>query len=660
MIRVFADNYQLDLADNPAIEVQLNSPIVGITQQGSVVYPFSCPFTANNDDIFSFFRLPESSIDRTKTFVGRIYDDSLLIMEGILSIKKTETSYSIEIAGPPAGVSETFWNKAINQVDIGSHEFDIKGVTTNLYGIKITSETQGWFAISRSNLKIKTSSRVFVDYTFPINDNSINPSYNSGNSRSFGERIQPVAYAFNEDNNLRDEGYELVVSKSGLVLFVPDSVTNTLDLKIVITAQVSSEFGGTSIVVKEFDFTRVTYLAPILSDLQNRNTLNSAFVFPTIYNPGFYSETNKIWSKYVNFFDGISYKENTFRHPTEFTLVPMMSLHYVVGQFLTLMNYTPHGAFFNDADFQKLIIENTKSIDKQCETIDWAFNVYSTKFQYKDHLPKISIKDFFDELKLYFGLTIEYDFINRNCTIDFIQPIIESTENEDFTNKVGKIISLETSTVKKIQFAYENSYVPDADKLHEINVPYPEDSLVEENPDEYTILKSKINSLPVLDKYPSSESSILQEQINLNSGIGLNITLTEPLRIYPYCNQLGNSGLYSQDKQDFGFRLLIFEGKQTGPLNTDIIRSDNSSETLNLSLSATDTKSRYNRFLKSYQYYLENAVEAETDVFLNDAELAAFDWRKKKYIRGIHYLVHQLLPTLPIRHSFKMKMKRTV
>ena len=114
------------------------------------------------------------------------------------------------------------------------------------------------------------------------------------------------------------------------------------------------------------------------------------------------------------------------------------------------MNYKPKGAFFSDVDFQKLIIENTKSLDKQCETTDWAFNVFSTKFIYKDHLPEISIKDFFDELKAYFALTIEYDFINRSCTIDFIQPILYSSENEDFTEKASKIISLETSNVKKM------------------------------------------------------------------------------------------------------------------------------------------------------------------------------------------------------------------
>lgn len=665
MIRVFADNFQIDLADNPAIEVQLNSPVVGITQQGSVVYPFSCPFTANNDDIFSFFRLPESSIDRTKTFVGRIYDDSLLIMEGILSIKKTDTSYSIEIAGPPAGVSETFWNKAINQVDIGSHEFNVKGVTTNLYALKITPEIEPYFGLAGSTLKIYQGTRIFVNYLFPpFISNFYNQLNDSGTNRTFGEIMQAVAYQFNEDNNLRTEGYELVISSKGINFFAPDTLTEIINLKVSVSYTVAEAIGSGTTVTKVFDFSRVVYLAPDTTGLQNNTTINNPFVCPTIYNQGFYNEKNKIWSKFVNWYDGkvSKYAENTFRNPTAYTLVPMLSLHYVIKQFLTLMNYQGIGQFFSDETFKKIIVENTQSIDKQCESCDLTFNIFNTKIDFKNHLPGFTIQEFFDELKQHFGLTIEYDYINRKCKIDFIQPIIDSVENEDFTNKVGKIVSLETSSVKKIQFAYDNSFIPDADKSHEIYQPTPADDVVEASPDDYTTLKTKIGSLPVQIFDPAVETLFIRPRVNgqLVTGTGTTTVTSGVIRMYPKCNQLGNSVLYAQDKQDFGMRLLIFLGKQTDPQGIEIIRADYQNDSLNLSLSSADQKSRYNRLLKSYQYYLENAVEAETEVFLNDAELAAFDWRKKKYIRGIHYLVHQLLPTLPIKQAFKMKMKRTV
>lgn len=659
MIRVYAGDRQIDLADNPYIESQLNSPFVGQQQNGSVVYPFSAPFTANNDAIFEYFRLPEANIDRTKTHIGRMYDDNILIVEGILSIKKSDTTYSIEISGPPAGVPESFWSKNLRKVDIGSHEFQSKKVTTNVYSLKITPDIQGWFAIARSNLKIYTPNRVFVNYTFPANDNSINPDYQSG-SRSFGERILPVAYAFNEDAGLKKDGYELLVSKSGLALFVPENITNTLSIKILIKAVVSAPFGipGESYVEKEFEFSRVIYDAPVISELHNLNTINSPFVFPTIYNPDFYSEDNKIFSKYINFFDGIIYKENTYKRPTEWTLVPMLSLHFVIKKILNAMDYTPSGAFFVEQSFKNLIIENTKSIDKQCEMLDWVFNVYQLKFNFNEHLPDISIKDFFDEIKNYFGLAIEYNVITRICDFNFIEPVIISNDNEDYSEKVGREISLETSMIKKIQFSYDNSYVLEEDKNHEINLPIPLDSVVESNPEIYTTIKSKISSLPVLNKYPSSESSLIQDQLNLNNGIGLNLTINEDLRIFPYCKQKGNSVLYNQEKTEFGFRLLIFLGKQMGPLNVEIIKSDYKDGYINLSLSETDPTSRYTKYLKAYRDFLENAVEATTDVFLTDAEVASFNWRLKKYIRGIHYLVHQLSPTLPVRKAFKMKMKR--
>ena len=577
--------------------------------------------------------------------------------------EKTDTAYSIEIAGPPAGVPESFWNKKINTVDIGTHEFEKKGVTTNLYSLKITPEIEPYFGLAGSIVKIYTGSKIFVDYLFPtFASTRYNELYNSGSNRTFGEVMQELAYEFNQSNSLFLEGYELVISSKGINFFGPDNLTETLNLKISVSYRIAEQIGSGTLVTKVFDFQRVIYLAPILIGLQNLTPLNSAFVCPTIYNKGFYNEKNKIWSKFVNWYDGkiSKYGENTFRNPTEYTLVPMISLHYVVKQFLTLMNYKEVGQFFLDETFKQLIIENTSSIDKQCESCDLTFNIFNTKIDYKTHLPNFTVQEFFDELKQHFGLTIEYDFINRKCKIDFIQPILDSIENEDFSEKVGKVVSLETSKIKKIQFGYANSFVPDADKAHEINLPIPSDELVEISTDDYTVFKSKIGSLPVQVFDPAIETIFIRPRGNgvPVSGPGTTTVTTGVIRMYPYCNQLGNSVLYEQDKQEFGMRLLIFIGKQTDPQGVEIIRADYKNANLNLSLSKTDTNSRYNRFLRAYQNYLENAVEAETEVYLTDAELGSFNWRKKKYIRGIHYLVHQLLPTLPIKKVFRMKMKR--
>lgn len=655
MIRVYAGDRQIDLADNPYIESQLNSPFVGQQQNGSVVYPFTAPFTPNNDAIFEYFRLPEASIDRTKTHIGRMYDDNILIVEGILSIKESDKTYSVEIAGPPAGVSESFWSKNLRKIDIGSHEFDKRGVTTKLYSIKVTPEIEPYFGLKGSTIKIYTPTRNYVTYDFPVAlGNFYNELYDSGTNRTLGEILQPVAYKFNEDNNLRSEGYELVISSKGINFFAPETLTNNLTLKLMVEYDVGTR-GKPIIKQKVFDFILVTYLTPVLTGLENLTTLNSPFVFPTIYNPGFYGSNNKIFSKFVNWFDGKLgvYPENTYRNPTAYTLVPMMSLHFVIKQLLLSMNYSSEGAFFESQDMKLLYIENMKSIDLQCSIIDLPFNVFATSFQFKDHLPDVSVQEFFDEIKNYFGLSIEYDIVNRKARFDFIEPVLTSTDNEDYSDKVYRI-SLSTSQVKKIQFSPNSEYIPEADKTHEVNLSLPLDEIVALEPDNYTTLKSKISTLPV-QIVEASETVIIRPGGSTITEV--TAVQSGPVRIYPYCNQTGNSPLYEQNEQSWSFRLLFYLGKQKDPQDVTIIRSDYKTNTLNLILS-NDPTSRYSLYLKAYKIFLETGVEAETDVFLTDAEIAAFNWRLKKYIRGIHYLVHQLTPTLPVRKAFKMKMKR--
>ncbi|GAB3518543.1 hypothetical protein [Emticicia fontis] len=660
MIRVFADDKQLDLAENPYIQAQLNSPYIGTQQQGSVVYPFSCPFTGNNDLILGYARLPESAVDRNKTYVGKIMDDNILILEGILKVNGTDGSYSIEIEGPPAGVPLTFWNKKLNKIDFGTHEFQMEAKDTPLFAIKITPEIKPYFGLANSTLKIFHGSNVFLTYTFPSDTGNYNYLYNTGSNRTLGELLSPVAYAFNEEENLKAEGYELVISKSGINLFVPISATGEA-YKIEITALVLGEFGPFNLV-KTFDFTRIRYLSPILKGLQNNVPNRDPFVLPSVYNPGFYSEENKFWSRFVNWFDGTDYAKNGIRNPTAFTIVPMVSLKYLIDHLLIYMNYTPSGSAYNNADIQALIIENTRSIDLQAENCDFPFNIYQPSFDFKNHLPDITVQEFFDELKEFLGLAISYDFLSRSCNIEFIDPILKSVVNENFSNKVGERISFESSEIKKIQLSYDN--IPDEDKTHEVYLPYPADSIVESSPVEYSQIKSKISSLPTKVYSPTNpDGFIFRPNIDGGShyqGIPGGTIILDEIRLYSYCNQPGVSPFFGQDKNTFHFRLLLYIGKAKDFVGIDIVRADYKNQNLDLSLNTASENSRYNRFLKGKIEFLESAAEAETEVVLTDAEVAAFDWRKKKYIRGVNYIVHQLLPTLPVKKGFKMKMKRAV
>jgi hypothetical protein len=588
-----------------------------------------------------------------------MYDDNILIVEGILSIKKSDTTYSIEIAGPPAGVPESFWSKKLREIDLGSHVFERRGVTTKLYSLKITPDNEFYFGIKPSTLTIYTASKTFVVYKFlTTRSRGYNERLESGENRNLGEVLLPVAYAFNEENGGFNEGYELVISSKGINLFVPESITNILDIKLKV--EYNSRSGGVlTPQTKIFNFSVVSYLAPILTGLENLTTVNSPFVFPTIYNPGFYGSNNKMYQKFVNWYDGQTgkYEENTYINTTINTMVPMMSLHYVMKQLLLIMQFSADGAFFEDNDMKLLCIENTKSIDYQCEMIDLPFNIFATSFQYKDHLPDLTVKEFFDEIKNYFGLSIEYDIINRKAKFDFINPILTSTDNEDYSDKVYRV-SLETSQIKKIQFTPNTDFVPDADKLHEVNLPLPSNTIVESEPDIYTTIKSQISTLPV-QVFDAATSSIIRPRRNPNPITTPVVVQTGTVRMYPYCNQTGNSPLYGQSEQNWGFRLLFYLGKQKDPQDVTIIRSDYKTANLNLALN-TEPTSRYAKLLKGYKDFLENSVEAQTDVFLTDAEIASFNWRLKKYIRGVHYLVHQLTPTLPVRKAFKMKMKRVL
>ncbi len=151
------------------------------------------------------------------------------------------------------------------------------------------------------------------------------------------------------------------------------------------------------------------------------------YVFPPVKNNDFFSSVDG--DRILNYSMALAFLSNS---PEKWApLVPCFYLCYVLENIAGHLNLNLSGDFAQHADVQKIVIPNPVGIGLP----------YGITISAKNHLPPLSLKEFFRELSFFFGVVVS--IAEGNLNISFKKAVFEHLEYIDWTGKKKTIISQE-------------------------------------------------------------------------------------------------------------------------------------------------------------------------------------------------------------------------
>lgn len=116
-------------------------------------------------------------------------------------------------------------------------------------------------------------------------------------------------------------------------------------------------------------------------------------------------------------------------------LVPFPYLKYVMQQAVQHVGWTIKGDILDDADFETVVLINFRAIDwanfRQGAGITYYMDPFATvTFNLKDHLPAMTVGEFFIALKNRFGWWYDFDSNSKTITINKLADIPNGTPKD--------------------------------------------------------------------------------------------------------------------------------------------------------------------------------------------------------------------------------------
>lgn len=199
--------------------------------------------------------------------------------------------------------------------------------------------------------------------------------------------------------------------------------------------------------------------------------------FPTIYAPNFYDGDNDAWQGYVNYHDESSDVFLPVRSLTEqaqTSLVPMARLQEVMNEIFTLAgNLNITGSFFEDADWQKLIVYNNRSLEKAFSTTDflsdpesvrnlddYRYILYEPTIDLSKHLPDLTFYEFITKLLNLIPLVFRVNA--GTIEIDTVQELL-TPGAIDLTNYSLQDWNKKNTRYSGFELSYERYDTPEED-----------------------------------------------------------------------------------------------------------------------------------------------------------------------------------------------------
>lgn len=326
-----------------------------------------------------------------------------------------------------------------------------------------------------------------------------------------------------------------------------------------------------------------------VSPEKNPNYLTAKYCWPTILNAEFYgTEVQAGWNGKMNEWAGSGLNANA--------RVPMLFFRFVMDKLATLCNFTYSGTFVDSAIFKRVIVYNTFSLDD------------ATSISYANHLPELSVIDFFLELRKLLNLRITLNPASRVVSIDFGDAYFAKAAKLDWTTKAVPTKSRSPIRDNRLELDW------DIDS---------NDGILKVVPADFDVYRTAGDGFLFPIK---SAFSTLQKDAG-----GFSIT-----------RQKGITPRFAQGGEKFAPRLLFWNDNSIATNEHDIYR-----------LAMHGTNSIPKRFWANFENFRLNTAYKINPISLNAVDVAAINWvepdtQNVVYIKGKEYMIDYLKVILPL------------
>lgn len=356
------------------------------------------------------------------------------------------------------------------------------------------------------------------------------------------------------------------------------------------------------------------------SDALNYGVVNNYYpivkyaMFP-VKNPDFYGDNNPDFAGYMNYYDGNLI--NNTGGDNKNCLVPFPYLLYILDKVGEYIGYTFSGDWLTEESVMRTVIYNNYAEDE----VNGGNNDYTNLlWSFNNHVPDITIGQFFIALQNFFGLAFNFNPITKICKIIRLKDVADSRVYKNWTERT-------VPGYRKIPYEYNG----------------------------FTLLQTESNS----DKlFEEQDKEFLEYRIG-NGGEPINTRAStmfmtsetdseKPTRdwLIPEIKQPGSSPEFEQGTNDYGLRFMMYRGLQPDslsnnyPLGTWDIKdyAGSAISGAEKTLHWDGENGLYTQNWKDWLDLFQNTSYVERQRRINIEELLNFDFTQKILIENVLYL----------------------
>jgi hypothetical protein len=612
-MRLIINNQEVDLPTNLSVKYNRSSSIFA-PLQGEWSLPIVLPLSDYNNLIFDYPAQANIANNPRKEYKAQLWIESYLLSEGIVTIQNvTRKTLSITFKSMPGNISANLWKKKLNEFDLGAEVIPTIEKTSNFY------YQLKWDSFNLLNNIVFFGADYFVAIEVYADNTLMARSHYTGYTR----------VGFNPtDADLKKRLYS---SQNSMIVRVGDV---TVDDKGIYCKL--DRIGYTSIVVKFVclpigsdielvssgryakTMTKITYIT-INETYYNNKINNTIYALPEIQNYKFYERIDD-WNGIINARTDNKIQLNDDASQTRNCVIPQLKLPWVFKELLKAIGYTQTGSFLQNADILKLLILSLYATDKQCTEVTISFNVHNETIKYANHLPNLTLSEFFQALIDQFALGMEFNPLTKNVEIFFVKDIFTDNDYLDLSDRVSFEFNSEFNELKKKQLRWFTSGDELATEEEPIFQPYPLDKDIENEKDQYQPLECKFPSLTVAE--------------------------IDGKRQIPEIEMLGISPLFGQSNNQQPTRLMFWNGTIA------------ENKTANMSISFQGANNLYTKLQAPKIAFDNNHIPRKCKTLLTLQELIAFSFKRKILAYGVFYYAEEISTELnKSSQEFEVEMK---
>lgn len=422
MDRIIVNGVDLVLPQNAFLPLRQSSPLFSYDGlPGAWSLPITVPYK-ENAIILGLPANPAVILDSNQYSCTVIVQGTWKSSGTITVVSANKNTMELSISIPFVAISEGLAATPLNEVALGS------------------------FALT-------TAPTVYVDFIcsgsgdetdFNINTSYAGYEYTTGPGDTADEIIDAVALLINADTPASN----IVCTNEGGGVLRLSQTTPGPRVTAFSFYGMSQSGGGITCIIDRTSWIKAWHDDLKAAIYTNRNQYypNVNCCFPVVRHQNFYPEdTNPDYQGFINFYDTLNGTYVLNYNPSGgawlgnyYTLVPMIFARHVLERICTLSGITLAGDFLQDEDFNRLYIDNARSIafistDPQGEDTDYL--VMDNVITVANHMPEMTVQDFITALRNKLNLHMDYDPVHKVLYLKSREPVFSDRQVIDWSDK---------------------------------------------------------------------------------------------------------------------------------------------------------------------------------------------------------------------------------